>query len=344
MRVAVIFGGSSEERDVSIASGLQVISGLRAAGHNVIAVDTAKGVLSTEAERALEGFEVLNRPPETTALVEARSQSPIAVASSPELRDVDLVFIALHGGTGEDGTFKALLEVLQIPFTGSGHVGSAIAMDKDVSKRLMVAVGVPTPVWQMCKPDDTGVTNTLGYPVIVKPNAQGSTIGLSLVREAADLQSAISKAAEFGGEVMLEAYLPGREFTVGILDKQALAVGEIVAPTEIFDYESKYQQGGAREVFPADIPPFTTREIQELGVRVHKALKLGGYSRVDFRMDEAGRIWCLEANSVPGLTATSLLPQSAKAVGIGFPELCERICQLAIASRRGRQMTGRGDR
>jgi D-alanine-D-alanine ligase len=337
VRVAVIFGGSSEERDVSIASGLQVISGLRAAGHNVIAVDTAKGVLSTEAECALEGFEVLHKPPETTALVEAQSQSPIAVASSPELRDVDLVFIALHGGTGEDGTFQALLEALQIPFTGSGHVGSAIAMDKNVSKRLMVAVGVPTPVWQMCTPDDTGVTNTLGYPVIVKPNAQGSTIGLSLVREAADLQSAISKAAEFGGEVMLEAYLPGREFTVGILDGQALAVGEIVAPTEIFDYESKYQQGGAREVFPADISPFTTREIQELGVRVHKALKLGGYSRVDFRMDEAGRIWCLEANSVPGLTATSLLPQSAKAVGIGFPELCERICQLAISSRRGRQ-------
>ncbi len=321
---------------MSIASGLQVISGLRAAGHNVIAVDTARGVLSKEAERALEGFEVFTKPPETTALVEARSQSPVAVASSPELRDVDLVFIALHGGTGEDGTFQALLEALRIPFTGSGHVGSAIAMDKDVSKRLMVAIGVPTPAWQMCTPDDT-VTNTLGYPVIIKPNAQGSTIGLSLVREAADLQSAMSKAATFGREVMLEAYVPGREFTVGILDGQALAVGEIVAPTEIFDYASKYQHGGAREVFPADIPPFTTREIQELGVRVHKALKLGGYSRVDFRMDEAGQIWCLEANSVPGLTATSLLPQSAKAVGIDFPELCERICQLAISSCRGRQ-------
>lgn len=249
MKVAVILGGSSEERDVSIASGLQVISGLRVGGHEVIAVDTGTGVLSTDAERALEGFQVLRKPPESTALMKAGSQSPMAIAGAPELQNVDLVFVALHGGTGEDGTFQALLEASGIPFTGSGHIGSALAMDKDVAKRLMVAVGVPTPAWEMRTSEDAGATTNLGYPVIVKPNAQGSTIGLSLVREAADLQSAICRAGAFDSEVMLEAFVPGREFTVGILDGRALAVGEIVAPSEIFDYESKYQQGGLAKSF-----------------------------------------------------------------------------------------------
>ncbi|MDO9319057.1 MAG: D-alanine--D-alanine ligase [Gammaproteobacteria bacterium] len=337
MKIAVIFGGASEERNVSIASGLEVIAGLLAGGHDVIAIDTAKGALSSEEESALEGFEVVKKLPDSAALEEARTHHPVAIANAPELRNVDVVFIALHGGSGEDGTLQALLEASQIPFTGSGHVGSAIAMDKDVSKRLMLVAGVPTPPWQMCNPNDEGVENRLGFPVIVKPNAQGSTIGLSLVRDESDLHAAIAKAGEFDHEVMLEAYVSGREFTVGILDGEPLAVGEIVAPTEIFDYASKYQRDGAREFFPAEIPFSLTQEIQELGVRVHKALKLSGYSRVDFRMDAEGRVWCLEANSVPGLTPTSLLPQSAKAAGISFPELCERICRLAItkSNRKG---------
>ena len=335
MKVAVIFGGSSEERDVSIASGLEVVSALRSAEHEVIAVDTATGVLTSDAEQALSGFSVAKKPPEQQALVASGQNSPVAVASVPELRDVDVVFIALHGGSGEDGTLQALLEALNIPFTGSGHVGSAIAMDKDVSKRLMVAAGVPTPHWKMCSSLRHDISNDLGWPVVVKPNAQGSTIGLSLVRSHSELPSAVAKAGRFDQEVMLETYVAGREFTVGILDGRPLTVGEIVAPSEVFDYESKYQQGGAREIFPADISPTKIQEIQGLGVRVHEALKLGGYSRVDFRMDEAGNIWCLEANSVPGLTPTSLLPQSAQASGISFARLCERVCRLAIKRGRG---------
>ncbi|HUF61000.1 MAG TPA: D-alanine--D-alanine ligase [Verrucomicrobiales bacterium] len=338
MKVAVVFGGSSEERDVSIASGLEVISGLRAGGHEVIAVDTAKGVLTSEAERSLAGFNVLEKPPESNALVEAGNRSPVAVLGAPELNDVDVVFIALHGGSGEDGTFQALLEAWKIPFTGAGHIGSAIAMDKDVSKRLMVSVGVPTPAWQMCSRGEERITNALGFPVIVKPNSQGSTIGLTLVRVPEALPSAIANAAQFGHEIMLEAYVGGREFTVGILDGAALAVGEIVAPSEIFDYESKYQRGGAKEVFPADISAAESQEIQELGARVHKVLKLSGYSRVDFRRDDAGKLWCLEANNVPGLTPTSLLPQSAKAVEIEFSELCERICELGIGRSRDEKL------
>jgi D-alanine-D-alanine ligase len=342
MKIAVVFGGSSEERDVSIASGLEVITGLRAAGHDVIAVDTAKGVLTSEAECSLTGFRVLKEPPVSQALAQTHDQSPVVLASLAELSNVDVVFIALHGGTGEDGTFQALLEASNISFTGSGHVGSAIAMDKDVSKRLMAAAGVPTPAWQMCIPGAKSTENKLGFPVIVKPNSQGSTIGLTLVHAPMALASAIDKASEFDNDVMLETYIDGREFTVGILDGYALTVGEIVTPSEIFDYESKYQCGGAQEIFPADIPAAKAQEIKELGVQVHKVLKLGGYSRVDFRMDGDGNLWCLEANSVPGLTPTSLLPQSAKAAGIEFSALCEHICQLGIKrSRRGKTTVNR---
>jgi len=330
MKVAVIFGGSSEERDVSIASGLEVISAMRTRGHDVIAVDTARGLLSADAERALKGFKVLEKHPSSTDLEEVRSRPPVAVANTPELKDVDIVFIALHGGTGEDGTFQGFLEVSGIPFTGSGRVASTIAMDKDISKRLMLAASVPTPAWQMCSLDDESIEVQIGYPLIVKPNAQGSTIGLSLVRQRSELRAAVEKAGKFGHEIMLEAFVSGREFTVGILDGNPLAVGEIVAPNEIFDYTSKYQRGGATEIFPAAISLEETREIQDLAVRVHKALKLSGYSRIDFRMDESGQFWCLEANTVPGLTPTSLLPQSAKAAGIEFSELCERICLLGI--------------
>ena len=335
MKVAVIFGGTSEERDVSIASGSQVISALKQAGHEVVAIDTARGALEADEVKRLQNFQVLELPPNSGALAEIKSSSPVSVISSMELKEVDVVFIALHGGSGEDGSLQALLELSDIPFTGSGHVGSTLAMDKDVSKRIMRAAGVPTPDWQMCSPTDTSVDNKLGYPVIVKPNAQGSTVGLSLVSEAAELQAAIEKARQFGNEVMLETFIAGRELTVGILEDQALAVGEIIVSSEIFDYQSKYQNGAAEEVFPAEITAEQTLEIQQLGLRVHQALKLNAYSRVDFRMDETGALWILEANTVPGLTAMSLLPQSAKAAGIEFSELCDRICRLAVARHTG---------
>jgi len=175
----------------------------------------------------------------------------------------------------------------------------------------------------------------LGLPLIVKPNSEGSTVGLTLVRDREALPGAIATAAAFDEAVMIEQYIPGRELTVGILDNEALAVGEIIALTgagEIFDYTAKYQAGAAREIFPADLSDEITRAVQALGLRAHHALKLGSYSRVDFRMDPQGGLWCLEVNTLPGLTAGSLLPQSAAAVGIPFTELCERICRGALAS------------
>lgn len=255
MKIAVLFGGTSEERDVSIASAAQIIPALRGLGHEVLA------------------------------------------------------------------------------YTGSNHIASAAAMDKDVSKRLFRSVDVPTADWLMAPVTANQVDRSLGWPVVVKPNKQGSTVGLSVVRQPSQLPAAIESARSYDTEVMVEEFVPGREFTVGILDGIALPVGEIIAPGEVFDYQSKYQAGGAREVFPADIPNSESVLMQEYALRAHSVLKLGVYSRIDFRRDDAGLLWCLEANSLPGMTATSLLPQAAKAAGIEFAELLERICRGAVKTR-----------
>ncbi len=329
MKVAVLFGGTSEERDVSIASGAQVVSALRKAGHDVIAVDTARGVLAAADERLLLTAGVAAVPPGEAELSAVRAGAPGALAA-PELREVDVVFLALHGGSGEDGTLQALLDLTGILYTGSGHRASAVAMDKDLSKRLFRAAGVPTADWLMSPVTAEEVEAALGWPVVVKPNQQGSTVGLSVVHAPGELAAALETAHRYDDEVMVERFVPGRELTVGVLEDRALAVGEIVPRGEIFDYESKYQEGGAVEVFPADLPEETSERVRDLGLAVHRALKLEGYSRVDFRMDAEGGLWCLEVNTLPGMTRTSLLPQSAAAAGVSFPDLCDRICRLAL--------------
>jgi len=332
LKIAVLFGGASAERDVSVASAAQVVNALRGGGHEVLAVETSRGVLPPEEERVRLGQGIDRAPPDREA---TRGAQLPAVVSSGRLTEVDLVFLALHGGAGEDGTIQGALDLAGIRYTGSGMLGSALAMDKDMAKRLFVAAGVPTPKWLMAPVDPALAIERLGLPLIVKPNSEGSTVGLTLVRDAEALPGAVATAAEFDEAVMIEQYIPGRELTVGILDNEPLAVGEIIALTgagEIFDYTAKYQAGAAREIFPADLSDEITRAVQALGLRAHHALKLGSYSRVDFRMDPQGGLWCLEVNTLPGLTAGSLLPQSAAAVGISFTELCERICRGALAS------------
>ncbi|MDQ7914596.1 D-alanine--D-alanine ligase [Pseudomonas sp. 102515] len=331
LKIAVLLGGTSEERDVSIASGAQVVAALRRRGHQVVTVDTALGLLDEDAERALLEARVGLEPPERTALVRMRGQDAGAVLSRAQLGDQDLLFLALHGGTGENGTLQTLLDLAELRYTGSGRVGSAVAMDKDLSKRLFRAAAVPTADWLMAPVAAATVAATLGFPVIVKPSQQGSTVGLSKVSRAEDLQPAIELALRYDREVMIERFVAGRELTVGVLGDQPLAVGEIVlGQSGVFDYTSKYQPKGAVEVFPAEVSPEIAEEARRLALAAHRALKLDGYSRADFRLDAEGRLWCLEVNTLPGMTATSLLPQSAAAMGIDFDELCERICQLAL--------------
>jgi D-alanine-D-alanine ligase len=332
LKIAVLFGGDSVERDVSAASAAQVVGALRAKGHDVIAVDTQRGALPPAEERALLTGRIDRLPPAPAA-----GPNLPTVVSRLDLRDIDLIFLALHGGTGEDGTIQAVLDLAGIPYTGSGRLGSALGMDKDVSKRLFVQAGVPTPEWLMAPVDEHVVADRLGFPVIVKPNAEGSTVGLTFVEDPAGLEAAVAAAARFDGGVMIERYIAGRELTVGVLDDAPLAVGEIIpAQGDIFDYNAKYQAGAAQEIFPADLTPEQTRRAQALGLAAHRALKLECYSRADFRMDDDGNLWCLEVNTLPGLTSGSLLPRSAAAVGISFPDLCQRICDGALRKRRAR--------
>ena len=331
----MLVGGTSEERDVSIASAAQIIPALRGLGHEVFAVDTASGRLAAPEERKLLAAGVAREPPSDSAIAQVRER---AIALSPaafDIRDVDVVFLALHGGAGEDGRIQAMLNLAGLTYTGSNHIASAAAMDKELSKRLFRSVGVPTPDWLMAPLTVEAVEHTLGWPVIVKPNKQGSTVGLTVVRDPALLQAAVERAGAYDTEILVEKFIPGRELTVGILDGLALPVGEIFVPGEVFDYQSKYQKGGAREVFPAEISESESATLQAYALRAHAVLKLGAYSRIDFRRDPAGGFWCLEANSLPGMTATSLLPQAARAAGIEFPDLLERICRGAQRSPGG---------
>ena len=334
MRVTVLTGGTSSERDVALASAVQVIAALRARGHEVAVVDTARGYIPPADEPALLSGVVGTEPPSIDRLhALERGLLLSGLANLAVVQDAEVLFLALHGGRGEDGTIQTLLEMVGVPYTGSGRLGSAMAMDKDVSKRLFRQAGVPTADWAMAPFPLAKAEATFGWPLVVKPSKQGSTVGLTVVKEPGDYDAAVALARRYDDEVMIERFVPGRELTVGILEGRALAVGEIIPRHEIFDYECKYTPGMSEEIFPADLPEPVARECQRLGLLAHEALKLGGYSRVDFRLTPAGEALCLEVNTLPGMTATSLLPQSARAVGIEFPDLCERICRTARLGR-----------
>ncbi|MGP1718007.1 MAG: D-alanine--D-alanine ligase family protein [Methylophilus sp.] len=329
LRIVVLFGGVSEERDVSIASAAQVIPALRQVGHEVIAIDTATGVLTHAQEALLLAGKVDALPPGSDSLALMRQ---IHILPAQQLADIDVYFLALHGGTGENGSIQAMLDMANMPYTGSGALASAVTMDKDIAKRLYTLANIRTPAWRMVPDYSQKELHSLGLPLVVKPNAQGSTVGLSIIHDLTALDAAIALAKQFGDEVVLEQFIAGRELSVGVLDGEPLGVGEIVLDDAlIFDYASKYQAGKVREIFPAELPADIYAEAQRLAALAHKTLKLAGYSRSDFRLDENGKLWCLETNTLPGLTATSLMPQSAAVMGISFPALCDRICRLALS-------------
>jgi D-alanine-D-alanine ligase len=334
MRITVLTGGTSAERDVAIASAVQVIAALRSRGHLVSVVDTARGYIPEADERSLLSGQVGTAPPSTDQLRALEHGLLLSgLASLAAVREADVLFLALHGGHGEDGTLQTLLEMVGVPYTGSGRLGSAMAMDKDVSKRLFRMAGVPTADWVMAPADRARVERDFGWPVVVKPSKQGSTVGLTVVKRSQDYEEALALARRFDDEVMVERFVPGRELTVGVLEGRALAVGEIIPRHEIFDYECKYTPGMSQEIFPAELPAALADECRRLALLAHEALKLGGYSRVDFRLTPDEDLFCLEVNTLPGMTATSLLPQSARAAGIEFPELCERISRTARFGR-----------
>src|SRR4051812_21027992 len=289
MRITVLMGGTSAERDVSLATGLRVAEALRSRDHEVITLDTARGTLTPKDEKQLlsKGNVVQREPPSQEELARMASETlPQMLRALPSLKEADVVFKALHGGYGEDGTIQALMDMAGIRYTGSGHLASAIAMDKDLSKHLFRRAGVQTANWAMAKRDEPNEDHLskLGLPVVVKPSKQGSTVGLSIVKRREELSAAVSEAFLYDDEVMLEQFVAGRELTVGILGDDAYPVGEIIPKHEIYDYECKYTPGMAEEVFPAHISSDKSREAQELAKRAFQALKLRGCARIDFRM------------------------------------------------------------
>jgi D-alanine-D-alanine ligase len=342
MKVVVLTGGTSSERDVALASGLQVARALRERRHTVSVVDLASGFVAPHHENALLPGGVGRKPPPLERLRELeRGMLGSALGEIPAVRRADVLFLALHGGRGEDGTVQAILDLFGIPYTGSGHLASALAMDKDLSKRIARDHGVASAAWLMAPATAAHVRSAVGFPCIVKPSKQGSSVGMTLVSRSRDLTKALTLAARYDDEVMIERYVDGREFTIGVLGDAALPVVEIRPKHKLFDYECKYTPGMAEELAPAPIDRELAVTLQDAALRVHRALKLGGYSRIDFRADADGEIFFLEANTLPGLTANSLIPKAARAAGMSFPVLCETICRLARGTR-GTKRQGRG--
>jgi len=306
MKILVLHGGASAEREVSLASGARVAEALRAKGHDVTTADPGA--------------------------------APLAILT--EARAAEVVWMALHGGAGEDGTIQALFDLAGVRYTGSGHLASALAMDKDLSKHLFRAAGVPTAEWRMVRTGDgtdwtapaftEEMIAALGLPLVVKPSKQGSTVGLTVVKAAAELAPAVTEAFRHDDEVMLEAFVPGRELTVGVLDDAPMPVGEIIPKHELYDYECKYTPGMAEEIFPAAISDDVRDAAQRQAMAAYHALKLAGCARIDFRLHPTDGLFCLEANTLPGMTGTSLVPQAAAAMGMDFPTLCERIALAAV--------------
>jgi len=243
------------------------------------------------------------------------------------------VFLALHGAMGENGQIQAAFDVLGIKYTGTGYIGSLLAMDKDLSKRLLRQAEIPTAEWLVFTDDSISieyVIEKIGLPCVVKPCSAGSSIGVSIVHNIEELQKAVSVAKKFESNVLIEQMISGREFSIGILNGKALPVIEIIPKEGFYDYKNKYQTGLTQEICPANLSENDTGRAQSLALRIHDILRLGAYSRIDFILNEKKEFICLEANTLPGMTPTSLIPQEALADGISYIELCNRIVHLAI--------------
>ena len=338
MRIIVLLGGNSAERDVSLVSGRAVGSALARRGHQVTAVDTAGGrLVDLEAKRGI-GVE----PPSTALVPEAAAVHAVEKLGAQAFGEVDVVFIALHGTGGEDGTIQAMLDAVGVPYTGSGVMASSVAMDKEVAKRIFRDIGVPTPAG-FGAPADTPsadlarrIAAECGWPAVVKPNAQGSSVGVSIVHGPDQLAGALEAAGAYDSYLMFETFIPGREMTVAILDGRALPVVEIVPHAGFYDYRNKYTSGSSSYHVPADIPAEVAKTLQRHAEACFAALRCRDFARIDFRLSPANEPYCLEVNTIPGMTATSLVPKAAQAGGIDFETLVETIARNAAARARVR--------
>ena len=345
MRIVVLAGGLSPERNVSLSSGTMVCQALREGGHQAALVDMYLGVSALgedlfTAPLPAQGAQVDRQAPDLEQVKAARPGGGTSLFGPGVLelcQGADMVFLALHGACGEDGRVQAAFDLLGIPYTGSGHLGSALAMDKDLTKRLVAPLGVATPKWERIDygaADLPGLLDRLDIPCVVKPVASGSSIGVSIAHSREELRQALELGLAQGGQCVVEQYVAGREIQVGILEDRALPSIEIIPEQGFYDYEHKYQPGAAREICPAPILPEWERRLGAAALTVFRALGLQVYARADFIVTPDGTPWFLEINTLPGMTPTSLVPQQAQAAGLGYGALCQRILE---ASRKARE-------
>lgn len=295
MNVAILMGGTSTEREISISTGMAVAKACEQLNYEVDSV-----MLNDSIESVL-----------------------------PRLRNMDIVFNALHGGEGENGDIQRCLDEENIVYTGSGPEASYLCMNKHLSKGVVREAEFDTPDWYLINPSDD-IPKNLIFPLVVKPNDQGSTVGLSIVHNEDELIPAIDRASVHSDKILLETFIPGREITVAIVGKDVFPIVEIVPSHELYDYECKYTTGMSRYECPAKIPEALTNQIQNDALRMYEALNCSGYGRVDFRLDDNGRYWFLEMNTLPGMTDTSLVPKAYQAGGGTFSELINKIITEAL--------------
>ncbi len=347
MKIVVLAGGLSPERNVSLSTGTMVTEALRGLGHQAAMVDMFFGLENYHGSLAdyfdtpisEDAKKISSAAPDLEQVrASRRDQSPSVFG--PRVLELcamaDAVFLALHGTCGEDGRVQAAFDLLGIPYTGAGYLSSAIAMDKDLTKRLVAGV-VTTPAWKTVEytaDDIDALIENARLPLVVKPVASGSSIGVSIARTKEELRTALAEGLTVGGRTVLEQYISGREVQVGILEDEALPSIEIITKGGFYDYANKYQPGAAEEVCPADIPAEAEKKLRAAALAVYNTLGLSVYSRADFILDQNGEVWFLEINTLPGMTPTSLLPQEAAAVGIEYPQLCQRILDASLEARK----------
>lgn len=346
MKIVILAGGLSVERDVSLSSGSYICRALRARGHEAVLIDVFMGIDWPEEDLAsvftmpganLEIAEGISTVAPDLAAIRASREDKSDCLLGPNVISLcqmaDISFFALHSGIGENGQLQATFDVLGIKYTGPNYVGSALAMDKGLTKQIFQKNNIPTPGGTWLKKQDKNISLAelgLSLPVVIKPSCGGSSIGVYIPQTMDEYHEDLEKAFQYEDEVVIEPYIKGREFACGFIDGEALPIIEIIPKDGFFDYANKYQANLTQEICPADLDEETTLRIQNATISACHALKLNVYSRADFLLTDAGDIYCLEVNTLPGMTPTSLLPQEAKANGIEYGELCELIIEKSL--------------
>lgn len=328
LKVLLLLGGTSPEREVSKATGKSVYDALIEMDYDVSVVDPAYGL--KQPEKVEDYFNEKD-------FAEISNSNYLDAINLPEVKKADIAFLALHGKYGEDGTIQSLLELKGIKYTGSKVLSSSIAMDKIMSKILFEEYNVPTPKWFHYKLGEKSTSDVkqiidseFGFPAVIKPNDQGSTVGLTICKSPDKLEEALSNAFKYSDRILVEEYIAGRELTVAVIEDHSLPALEIRPKHGIYDYECKYTSGMSEYIVPAEISAEVSKSMQEIAIQACKSLRCEVYARVDFRLSDDNKIFALEVNTLPGMTSLSLVPKMAKAVGISFNQLVEKIIKLSL--------------